>query len=247
MMSLIKNILCALAGSVPQPPVVGTNLAPPAPTGLQSTTLLTFEETVAQMFRGYENTQRVVQFMDAKSGAVIALSIGIFILAGKLVVGVHDRLGEGMLTAHKAPLCFMLWGMTALVLCVGIAGFICLHLAFRAVRPNGLPKPEHFSTLFPAAETPWNNLTCTAYLKKVVEGESRQFVLGEFERQLLAMGGIVYLKIKSLRSAIRALWWQGFFAFLLLVFLGLVAGFGLYPKKVEDAPKPVPVIIVPSP
>lgn len=246
MMSLLKNILYALVSPVPQPPMVGTNSASPAPTGLQSTTSLTFEETVAQMSRGYENTQRVVQFMDAKAGAVIALSIGIFILAGKLVVGVHDRLGEGMLTAHKAPLCCMLWGMTILVLCIGVAGFVCLHLAFRAVRPNGLPLPEHFSTLFPAADKPWNNPTCTTYLRKLVSGESQRFALREFEQQLLAMGGIVYLKIKSLRSAIRALWWQGLFAFLLLVFIGVVVGCGLYPKKVETPQKPVPVIIVPA-
>jgi len=246
MISVIKQIVWAIAGPLPQPPPAGPAQDGTDKIGLQPETPLTFEETVAQMSRGYENTQRVVQFMDAKAGAVIALSLGIFIVTGKLVVGVHDRLGEGLLLSHKAPLCFMLWGMTILVLCIGVAGFVCLHLAFRAVRPNGLPLPEHFSPLFPAADKPWNNPTCTTYIRKLVSGESQRFALREFEQQLLAMGGIVYLKIKSLRSAIRALWWQGLFAFLLLVFIGVVVGCGLYPKKVETPQKPVPVIIVPA-
>jgi len=215
------------------------------PLALIPTEKLSFEATVAQLSRGYENTQRVIQFMDAKAGAVIALCLAIFVLTGKLVVGVHDRLGEGMLTSHQAPVSFMIWGMTTLVVGVGITGFISLHFAFKAVRPNGLPQPEHFTTLFPAAKQPWTNPRLTSYLDNVVGGEDQHFVLDEFRRQLLAVGDIVFRKIEALKSAITILWLQGLFSFLLLVFIGVVVGFGWYPKKVNVPPKPFPISIVP--
>ncbi len=214
------------------------------PQGLVPTEKLSFEATIAQLSRGYENTQRVIQFMDAKAGAVIALCLAIFVLTGKLVVGVHDRLGEGMLTSHQAPVSFMIWGMTGLVAAVGITGFGSLHYAFKAVRPNGLPQSEHFSTLFPAARQPWANPRLAAYMDNVVAGEDQHFVLDEFRRQLLAVGDIVYRKIEALKTAISILWLQGLFSFLLLVFIGLVVGFGWYPKKADVAPESLPNTIV---
>jgi hypothetical protein len=155
------------------------------------------------------------------------------VLTGKLVVGVHDRLGEGMLTSHHAPVSFMIWGMTGLVGAVGITGFISLHYAFRAVRPNSLPQTEHFSTLFPAAKQPWSNPSLTAYMDRIVAGENQHFVLDEFRRQLVAVGDIVFRKIAALKTALTILWLQGLFSFLLLVFIGLVVGFGWYPKKAD--------------
>lgn len=216
------------------------------PHGLDPSEKLSFEATIAQLSRGYENTQRVIQFMDAKAGAIVALCLAIFVLTGKLVVGVHDRLGEGMLTSHQAPVSFMIWGMTGLVAAVGITGFASLHYAFRAVRPNGLPEPKHFSTLFPAAREPWTNADLTAYMDNVVAGQDQHFVLDEFRRQLLAVGDIVYRKIEALKTAIWILWLQGLFSFFLLFFIGLVVGFGWYPKKADVPPQPVPVTIVPS-
>lgn len=246
MITFLKQLLSIPPASSPELQYApsGTTNLPAA--GIHHKSLLTFEETVAQLARGYENTQRVVQFMDAKSGAVVALCLAIFVLTGKLVVGVHDRLGEGMLISHNAPTCFMVWGMGALVVGVGFSGFIALHFAFRAVRPNGLPKPEHFSTLFPAGKDAWSDPVLIDYMEKVVAGQDREFVLSEFRQQLLAMGGIIYLKIEALRSAIKALWWQGLFSFLLLLFVGLVVGVGWYPKKAEEAPKPLPITIVPA-
>jgi hypothetical protein len=214
--------------------------------GLVPDEKLSFEATIAQLSRGYENTQRVIQFMDAKAGAVIALCLAIFVLTGKLVVGVHDRLGEGMLTSHHAPVSIMIWGMTGLVGLVGVTGFISLHYAFKAVRPNALPRPEHFSTLFPAASQPWSDPRLTAYMDRIVAGEDQHFVLDEFRRQLLAVGDIVFRKIAALKTAITFLWLQGLFSFLLLVFIGLVVGFGWYPKKADAPPKPLPVTIVPA-
>ncbi|MFT4177422.1 MAG: hypothetical protein QM627_12305 [Luteolibacter sp.] len=241
MISIIRAFIAPLLTS--SMPAASEALVPLA-TGLQSKLHLTFEETVSQMSRGYENTQRVVQFMDAKAGAVVTLCLAIFVVAGKIVVGAHDRLGEGMLVSQKSPTNFMIWGMTILVVASGVFGFICLHHAFKAVRPNDLPHPDHFSTLFPAAEKPWTNAMLADYLQQVVNGQDREFLLNEFRQQLLAMGDILYRKIYGLRAAIRALWWQGLSTFLLLLFVGLVVGFGLYPNRAEQSVKPLPVTII---
>ena len=241
MISILQQLLKSLPGQLTSPPLLSLENSEQQVPGIRPSDLLTFDQTLGQMSRGYENTQRVVQFMDAKVGAVIALSLGIFVLTGKLVVGVNDRLGEGMLISHGAPLCFIIWGMMILMIGVGFGGFICLHHAFKAVRPNGLPLPEHFSTLFPIGSETWENDRANEYLEKVVAGETRWFILDEYKRQLLAMGGIVYLKISSLRTAIRALWWQGLFSFLLLLFIGAMVGFGLYPNKTEQPLKRRPM------
>lgn len=206
---------------------------------------LTFDETLAQMSRGYENTQRVVQFMDAKAGVVIALCLGIFGLTGKLVVSVHTRLGEGVLKSVDEPLCYLIWSMLIVLVGVGYFGFRCLYHSFKSVRPNGLPLPEHFSTLFPVCAAPWENKGAQRYLEKVIDGQTRWYVLDEYRRQLLAMGGIVYQKISSLRTSISALMWQGLCGFLLMAIIGTGIGFGLYPKKVETPRKPIAVSIVP--
>jgi len=248
MQSGMRQFIGSLLGrldqvSFSQPPHLD---AEERPHGLIPAQKLSFEATIAQLSRGYENTQRVIQFMDAKAGAVVALCLTIFVLTGKLVVGVHDRLGEGMLTSHHAPVSFMIWGMTGLVGAVGITGFASLHYAFRAVKPNGLPEPKHFTTLFPAAKEPWANPGLFAYLDRVVSGENQYFVLDEFRRQLLAVGDIVYRKIEALKTAIWFLWLQGLFSFLLLFFIGLVVGFGWYPKKANVPPQPLTSTIVAS-
>ncbi|GAA5127235.1 hypothetical protein JIN84_08965 [Luteolibacter yonseiensis] len=244
----MRQLLGLLLNGLDQPVSVASPRmeAHDSPEGVDLAAKLSFEATVAQMSRGFENTQRVIQFMDAKAGAVIALCLGIFILTGKLVVGVYDRLGEGMLTSHHAPVNFMIWGMTAIVVGVGLTGFISLHFAFGAVKPNGLPQPEHFTTLFPAAKKPWEQPDLTNYMGRAVAGENQHFVLDEFRRQLLALGDIVFRKINCLKTAIFFLWWQGLFSFLLLVFIGVVVGFGLYPKKADLPPKPFPVTILPA-
>gem|GEM_PF-6037293 len=48
-----------------------------------------------------------------------------------------------------------------------------LHFAFRAVRPNGLPRPEHFATLFPAGKDAWKNPPLVNYMEKVVNGQTQ--------------------------------------------------------------------------
>lgn len=200
---------------------------PPATGGFLTATKLSFEETVAQMHRGYENTQRVVQAMDTKAGAVVALSLAIFAFTGSLVAWIHDKLGDGILQNTSAPHCRVGWTVVALVVLSGLFGFACLDRSFSTVRPNGLPDPKHFTTLFPVTEDAWKNPEALAHLRRIVEGESREFVLNEFQQQLLAMGAIVFRKIKCLRQAIGFLWWQGLFATILAVTIGAAAGFGI--------------------
>jgi hypothetical protein len=217
---------------------------PPPVDGFDPRAKLTFEETVAQMQRGYENTQRMVQAMDAKAGAVVALCLAILAFTGTLVAWIHDNLGDGILQAVSAPHCCLAWTLVLLILAVGASGFACLDRSFKTVRPHGLPEPRHFTTLFPAAEKAWANPEAIRHLGRVAAGESREFVLQEFQQQLLAMGGIVYLKIKHLRQAIRCLWWQGLFAMTLALVIGTAAGFGVLPRK-SDENKPQRAIVLP--
>lgn len=213
--------------------------------GFDSRAKLSFEETVAQMQRGYENTQRMVQAMDAKAGAVVALCLAILAFAGTLVAWIHSNLSEGILQATAAPHCCLAWTLVLLILATGASGFACLDRSFKTVRPNGLPEPQHFTTLFPATEHAWRDPDAIHHLSRVTMGENREFLLHEFQQQLLAMGGIVYLKIKHLRQAIRCLWWQGLFVMALALVIGTTASFGLLPKK-KDENKPFKVIILPT-
>ena len=229
----------------PSPPAAARHHEQPPVGGFDSRTKLTFEETVAQMHRGYENTQRVVQAMDTKAGAVVALCLAILAFTGTLVAWIHSNLGDGILQAKPVPHCCLAWSLVALILATGISGFACMDRVFKTVRPNGLPDARHFTTLFPAAEKAWGNPDAARHLERIAAGESREFVLKEFREQLLAMGGIAYLKIKHLRQAIRCLWWQGLFAMVLALVIGTAAGFGVLPKKAEEN-KPVRVIVLPS-
>lgn len=212
-------------------PTLPAAVEPSQTEGFDPASMLTFEETVAQMQRGYENTQRVVQFMDAKAGAVIAFSLAMFAFVGKLIAWIYGVVGAGLLAGWEAPHC-CIYGTLVLLLCAEVVlGGLCLFRAFMTIRPNGLPQPEHFTTLFPAMERAWDQPMAADYLNRVVAGQNRDFVLGEFKQQLLAMGGIVYLKIKRLQQSITALCWQGLFAVLIGLVIGSSAGLGWLPQK----------------
>lgn len=211
-------------------PTLPAAVAPSRTEGFDPASLLTFEETVAQMQRGYENTQRVVQFMDAKAGAVIAFSLAIFAFVGKLIAWIYGVVGAGLLAGWEAPHCCIFGTLVVLLFGEVVLGGLCLYRAFMTIRPNGLPQPAHFTTLFPAMEKAWDQPTAVEYLNCVVAGETKDFMLGEFKQQLLAMGGIVYLKIKRLQQSITALCMQGLFAVLIGLVIGLSAGLGWLPQ-----------------
>lgn len=205
--------------------------------GFDPASKLTFEETIAQMHRGYENTQRFVQFMDAKAGAVIAFSLTIFAFISKVVAWVYGLVGSGFLVSWESPGCCIHLTLTVLILVEVILGGRCLHQAFMTIRPNALPKPEHFTTLFPACENAWSNADAKKYFGNVVNGETRGFFLGEFKQQLLAMGGIVFIKIQRLQRSINALILQGLVALGIGAVIAILAGGGwIDGKSTTNAP-----------
>jgi hypothetical protein len=208
----------------------------PLPLGFDPASRLTFEETVAQMQRGYENTQRVVQFMDTKAAAVTAFSLAIFAFVGKIVAWLYDVSGPEMQATKLFTQCWLFYLLAVLLFAQLVAGFRCLDRTFKAVRPNKLPRPEHFTSLFPAIENAWQRPEAVNYLNRLVSGETKEFVLGEFKKQLLAMGGIIYLKIKCLQQSIRALWWQGLIAVLIGVVVGISVECGCLRMKVITKP-----------
>jgi hypothetical protein len=194
------------------------------PDGLDPLAKLTFEETRAQLLQGYE---RVIQFMDAKAGVVIALSLALFAFVGKVISWAFEKTDPEALVLLP---CWMKVSGVFLGLGIFVSGFWCLDRAFATVKPNSLPKPEFYSTLFPALEKAWADPVAIRYLDKVVAGESKGFVLEEFKKQLLAVGGIVFMKIKWLRFAIRLLWFQGLFSVLFGALISYGAVFGMLVK-----------------
>jgi hypothetical protein len=183
------------------------------------------------MVRGYENTQRVIQFMDAKAGAVVALSLAIFAFVGKVSAWAFEKSSAEAMRALPGCLACLL-----VILGIGVlvCGFISLNYAFWTVRPNHLPDWGAFSTLFPAHSKD-EKFRAEDYLKPVVDGVNRAYVIDEFRRQLLAVGEIVHRKINWLRTSIQWLWWQGLVA---VVFSGVIWGMGIFGKIPEEQPKP---------
>ena len=231
MNSLLRLLLGAFAGSGVS---TGAASSDPAPKeGFESVTKLTFEETVAQMSRGYENTQRVIQFMDAKAGAVVALSLAIFAFVGKVVAWAFDKTDATVLKDLPG---WLVGPSLILGLGVMVCGFLSLSYAFKTVRPNPLPNWEAFSTLFPAHDKEFEG-KAKERLQPVVTGADCGFVVKEFAVQLLAIGQIVHRKINWLRVSINWLWGQG----LASVLLGLsISGLAMSGKLVKSVAATVP-------
>lgn len=202
-------------------------------------TKLTFEETVSHMARGYDNTQRVIQFMDAKAGAVVALSLAIFAFVGKVCAWAFEKTDAGAL--HALPC-----GLICVLAFFGIAvlgcGFASLRYAFWTVRPNHLPDWGAFSTLFPAHSKD-EEPRAVSYLKAVVDGTNQKFVVCEFQRQLVAVGQIVHRKINWLRASVQWLLCQGLASVLLG---GVISWMGISGKLVKEESKPVAGVVVPA-
>jgi hypothetical protein len=193
-------------------------------------TKLTFEETVSHMARGYDNTQRVIQFMDAKAGAVVALSLAIFVFVGKVCAWAFEKTDAGVLHALPCGLvCVLVFFGIALLVC----GFVSLTYAFLTVRPNHLPNSDAFSTLFPAHSDEGEE-EAKRRLQPIVAGADCGFAVDEYRRQLIAVGKLVHRKINWLRTSIHWLWCQG----LASVILGAVISWmGISGKLVKEEPK----------
>ncbi len=236
MNSLLRLLLGAFAESGVS---TGAASSEPAPKeGFESVTKLTFEETVAQMSRGYENTQRVIQFMDGKAGAVVALSLAVYAFVGKVVAWAFEKTDATML---KGLPCWLLCILVVLGLAIMACGFVSLCFAFKTVRPNPLPSWGAFSTLFPAHGKA-NESKARAKLNPIVMGSNCGFAVAEFENQLVAVGQIVHSKINWLRFSINWLWWQGLASVLLSC---LIAGMAVSGKLVKSVPSAVALPVSP--
>lgn len=199
------------------------------------------DEVVEHLMRGYDNTQQVVQFMDAKAGVVIAMAIGVLALLSGIVSWLYDRSGEEQLLECIVRHPIGLWSTLILGFCSALAGVVSLKFAFKTVRPNGLPKEEHFGILFPVVEKPWENEFAVGYLDEFIRSGTRGALLQDIKRQMLAMGGIVHTKIGRLKSAIGWLLWQTCF---LVGFMAMVVAMivnGCLPTKTDETPKPLKV------
>lgn len=168
--------------------------------GFDSEAKLSFAETIEHLNRGFEHTQRVAQFMDAKASGVIAFCIAVFAFIANVVAWVYGVSGSGCLTKWDEPCSWVRGILAVLVVWTTFQGGMCLYRAFSAIRPNGLPSRERFTTLFPVMEKASKQKDAVDYLDRLVAGESRKFVLREFNNQLLDMGGIIYFKIAEVQE-----------------------------------------------
>lgn len=239
MNSLLRLLLGAFAGSGVSTGAASSEVVPKE--GFDLVTKLTFEETVAQMSRGYENTQRVIQFMDAKAGAVVALSLAIYAFVGKVLAWAFEKTDA---TVLKGFPCWVVYILVVLGLAIMVSGFASLTYAFWTVRPNPLPSWGAFSTLFPAHGKD-DESKARAKLNPIVAGATCGFVVAEFENQLVAIGQIVHRKINRLRSSINWLWLQGLASVLLGSLIAEMAVSGKLIKSVPSAPagKSVPFVV----
>lgn len=190
---------------------------------------LTFDETVSQMSRGYENTQRVIQFMDTKAGAIVALSLAIYAFVGKVAAWAFEKTDA---TVLKAFPCLLMCVLIFLGLAVMVCGFVSLIYAFKTVRPNPLPDWQAFSTLFPAHDKNYEG-KAREKLKPMVMGATCGFVVDEYQNQLVAIGQIVHRKINWLRISIDWLRWQGLASVLLIC---VIAGMAFSGHLVKSEP-----------
>lgn len=198
--------------------------------GIKPSAKLTFEETLSHMNRGYENTQRVIQFLDTKAGAVIAFSGALFAFAAKIMAWVYEESGSSFLS--KVPFPVEVLGALSgiIILC---AGACCLWSAFNTIRPKGLPTPDDFTVLFPARSA--GEKESTIYLDSFMSGKSRAFILNEYANQLAIVGQIVFGKIALLKRSVTALIWQGVTSILLGGLIGILALFGCFEEPNKSA------------
>jgi len=237
MMTFIRFLFGSKGADSPSHP---SDLATPSgKEAFSPDTKLSFDETVSHMVRGYDNTQRVIQFMDAKAGAVVALALAIFAFVGKVLAWAYGETDAAVIGQ------FPCWVVCSLVILGGAilaCGFVSLSFAFKTVRPNHLPDVEAFSTLFPAHSLEGKE-DAKRRLRPIVAGTNCGFVVDEFQRQLLAVGEIVHRKINWLRTSIQWLWCQGFASVLLGA---LIAWMGVSGHLVKEKPKADAGVVVPA-
>lgn len=196
---------------------------------------LTYQETVDLMTRGHENTQRTIQFMDTKAGAVVALSLAIYAFIGAVAKWAFEQTDPTAISNLPTWIQLSCGVLGFLILAFG---FISLIYVFDTVRPNQIPGWGAFSTLFPAHDRDDKNAVKMAksYMNEITSGISCGRSLEEIEKQLLVVGQLVYAKIHYLRKAVIFLFFQGMAATILgLIILGLAVSGQLVKTEKTDS------------
>lgn len=175
----------------------------------ETTPISTLEQRIVHCKAGYENSQAVVRFLDAKASAVVGvIPIVIAALAG--LVGL-SRDWVDWRAAFDSPNACVLWVAIVVALLLAIALFVFAILAvvsaFGAIspRPPANAKP---SVLFPFDMTyghPPPDDSYAARLRFLRELGSHADFLEDYERQLLRMSQIVAEKMRHVQCAIERL------------------------------------------
>jgi hypothetical protein len=174
-----------------------------------SSTSLEFDQRVAHLKAGYDNSQSVVRFLDTKASAVIA-TIPVVIAVLTALFGVVKDWGQWKDAFASRHSC-VLW--TALITTALVAAALLLSAvfaivsAFKAITPRdtGIAKP---SVLFPfeknyAAAWPDNSFASRVAFFK---GEAKRLdVLEDYERQIIRMGEITAQKLGCVDDAVKHL------------------------------------------
>lgn len=188
-------------------------------------TSLKFEERVAHLKTGYDNSQSVVRFLDTKASAVIgAIPIVIAALTG--LFGAVKDLGRWE-QAFKSDYGMVLWAAALLTIAVSVVllvfAVLAIVAAFSAITPRntGEAKP---SVIFPfesSFEFPTPDQSFAARVKHFKEKATQNDALEDYERQIVRMSEIVRQKLTCVNTAVKEL--KVFFIFAVIL-LGLLCG-----------------------
>jgi hypothetical protein len=170
---------------------------------------LSFHERVEHLKSGYDNSQAVVRFLDAKASAVIA-AIPVVIAA---LAALFSIIKEWVRWKEAFASTGATWLWTVAVLC-GVAGAILLVVAvlaitaaFSAIKPRdpGTAKP---SMLFPFAATyqlPTPDDSFASRMLFFKTNADRSHVLEDYERQMVRMSEIVATKLACVNQSVEYL------------------------------------------
>jgi hypothetical protein len=170
---------------------------------------LSFQDRVAHLKSGYDNSQSVARFLDTKASAVIA-AIPIVVALFTLLVNVVKDAAQWR-QAFASPIALLLYIFVALLVASVIAlleaAGQAIAAAFRAITPrtSGKTKP---SVLFPCEEkfdgSPPDD-TFASRVAFLIHEAKENDVFEDYERQIIRMSEIVAQKFGCVNEAIEHL------------------------------------------
>lgn len=162
---------------------------------------LSFEERIAHMSTGYENSQSVVRFLDTKAVAVLGVLPVVLGVLGAMFKWQHDIVSLTRLrdVFGLSPTVLYFLFMLSLAISLLVLSWKTVQGAFSAILPRdtGGSKP---SILFP-----YSTEDFTTRLGQFVDSPAQEDAIEDYERQLSRMAEIVAIKLKHVNLAIRNL------------------------------------------